>query len=117
MDLQNYDVLAEAVDDSDNLLTIQMDILRDIHGAGRLGKHVRENISDELRSNGLGHYPEELPSSQYNSVRIYRLGSPAGRLIEAVTEPGADNDETIRTAINKDAQQAIDRVQELVCDL
>lgn len=115
---EDYDALADLVDQHDDVLTVEMRLLRDVHDVGRLGKHVRENISKKLNGVGLGHFPkDELPSSQYNDVRLYRLGSPAGSLIEAVVEPGEENDREIQKAVNSDARETIERVKELVCDV
>ena len=114
----NYDELVELVDANEDVFTVKMGSLRDAHDVGRLGKHVRKNISKRLRSQGLGHYPkDELPSSQHDEVRIFRLGTPTGDLIQAVTQPGTENDEAIRSTVNSDAQARLDRVKELVCDL
>jgi len=61
-----------------------MDTLKKIEGAGRLGVHVRNAISRSLESYGLGHLPQELPSTQEDPVRLYLLGSPVADVIKAV---------------------------------
>jgi hypothetical protein len=48
MKISNYEQLAEAVEKNRGVLTFQMGKLRDIHGAGKLGVNVIENIHDEL---------------------------------------------------------------------
>jgi len=64
-----------------------MDTLKKIEGAGRgqdVGVHVRNAISRSLESYGLGHLPQELPSTQEDPVRLYLLGSPVADVIKAV---------------------------------
>lgn len=116
--IKDYNDVAEKVDDNDGVISIGMDVLKRVHGVDRLGRIVRENISENLNGRGLGHYPKEgLPSSQYDDVRIYRRNSQIGKLIEAVTEPGESEDELIRGMVDSGTEQTIERIQELVCDL
>lgn len=116
-EIDTYRDLKTAVDGNGGLATIKMRLLADVHGVGRLGNRVRDNISNKLDGEGLGHYPEpKLPSSQHKQVRIYSKGSPAGRLISAVLDPGHKSDEEIRRTINSDAEETLERVRELVCD-
>lgn len=61
--------------DTNNPVTVRMFALREAYGAGRLGVHVRRNISDELSGLGLGHFPAELPDDQEKLVRLFKLGS------------------------------------------
>lgn len=82
--------------------------------AGKLGVHVRAGISDSLRQHGLGHYPPELPNYQWDEVRIYRQGTPVGRLIEAVLSVSANNDEVIRDLAGSDASANLVKIRELV---
>lgn len=110
-----YDELREEVEKSGGVLTVSMGVLRDAHGAGKLGVNVRANISKELRRRGLGHSPEDLPVYQHEAVRIWLMGSPAGDLIEAVFDTGTATDQTIREAVESDASDVLDKVRELVC--
>ena len=114
-DLKDYDDLREYVDELGGVATVGMLLLRDLHGAGKLGVHVRAGISNELKKVGLAHAPEELPGYQYDAVRLYVMGSAAGQLIEAVLEPSADLDERIREAANDTSTEILTKVRELVC--
>lgn len=111
----DYDELRQAITDNSGVLTIDMGTLRDAHKAGKLGIHVRANISRELRSRGIGHMPEELPAYQHERVRLWLMGTPAGDLIESVLKIGSDSDATIREAAESDATDVLERVRELVC--
>jgi hypothetical protein len=95
-------------------MTVTMGALRDAHGAGRLGIHVRTNISKELATRGLGHYPTELPDNQWQSVRVFKNGTPAADLINAVVQPDPKNDQAIRKALDADAQKVLDKIRELI---
>lgn len=113
--INSLDELRGAVEGADDVLTVPMVVLRDAHGAGRLGIHVRANISKALRSLGLGHYPDPLPDSQWEQVRVYRLGTPTADLVDAVLNPSDEHDEFIREAIGGEAADTLDRVRELIC--
>jgi hypothetical protein len=114
-DFQSYKELGDLVQSNGDVLTIRMEQLRHVHGAGKLGVHVRAGISDSLRQHGLGHYPPELPNYQWDEVRIYKQGTPVGRLIEAVLSVSANNDEVVREMAGSDASATLVKIRELVC--
>jgi hypothetical protein len=113
--LADLEDLKAAVEGSGGVQTFPMDVVRDAYGAGRLGIHVRTNITRALQGMGLGHYPPVLPDSQYERVRIYKLGTPVSDLISAVLTPGEDGDERIRELSTGTANETLERVRELVC--
>ncbi len=115
-DIKSLDQLRQVVEENEGVLTITMEHLRDAHGAGRLGVHVRTSISKALLGRGLGHFPEELPAYQENPVRIYKLGSRVADLIDAVLKPNPDNDEQLRRAGGGDAEAVLDNIRALVCE-
>lgn len=80
--LNTWPEVVEAVDSSNGVAVVTMETLRDIDGYGRLGGTVRANIRNKLATIGLGTIREELPSDGAASLLIYRLGTPAGHLIE-----------------------------------
>ncbi|MFJ5122248.1 hypothetical protein [Kitasatospora sp. NPDC088548] len=110
----SYDDLREAVLADDGLHTVDMGTLRDIQGAGRLGVHVRDAITRSLQSHGMGHIPGELPSNQYDEVRLYLLGSPIGDIIKAVLSPSAKGDDALRAVNASEAQDQLRRIREIV---
>lgn len=95
-------------------MTVSVGSLRDTHGAGRLGVHVRANIHNELAGRGIGHFPAEIPDNQDQPVRVYKKGTPAGELIDAVLRPGNGQDKKIRDAVQSDAQRILEKIRELV---
>lgn len=112
---QDLQEIKNRVEAEGGVATFKMLDVRDAHGAGRLGVHVRSSISKSLLGMGLGHFPPELPDWQEDQVRIYKLGSPAADLIGAVLKPGSEGDELIRSAISGDAQGILDQVREIIC--
>src|SRR4051794_40487060 len=106
-----YDEIRERVSDQGGVMTISMGELRDAHGAGKLGIHVRTNISKELRRRGLNHAPEDLRVYQHETVRVWLMGSPAGDLIEAVNSISPESDQAIRDAVESNAADVLDRVR------
>ncbi|MDB6146545.1 MAG: hypothetical protein JWO45_209 [Spartobacteria bacterium] len=103
------------LDQNNGVLTVKMAIVRDAHGAGRLGIHVRKNISDKLASLGVGHFPVELPENQDANVRLYCLGTPVAALIKAVLFPDAANDAKILDVVGGDAEKILIKIRDLVC--
>src|SRR5882757_3964454 len=111
--MSSYDEIAEQVDASGGLYVTRMEELRDAHRAGRLGVNVREAISDRLRSRGIGHLPGELPSYQEEEVRLYRLGDPIGKVIEAVLRPSDTGDQVLRHGVGSTATDILAKVRAL----
>lgn len=114
--MDSYNDLSRDVDGDGGLVTTTMEQLREIHGAGRLGKHVRDAISQQLAAHGLGHLPVELPSYQENEVRVYRLGSPIGKVIDAVQKPNSGGDAVLRGVGGDTSADVLAKVRELVCE-
>jgi len=113
--LNTYADLAEQTAARGDVLNVEMK-LRDIHGAGKLGVHVAQNISDRLNSLGMGHFPEVLPQQQWEQVRIYIRGSAVGKLIEAALTINSSSNRTLRDAANNEDSQVVKKIRELVCD-
>lgn len=115
-EFSDLDELTEELVRNNGVLTVEAWQVRDAYGAERLGAQVRANITAALRGHGIGHYPEEFPDRQWTPVRLYKVDSPAGRLIDAVLHPGTGPDQTIREAGSGQASQILSRIRELVCD-
>ena len=113
--IKSYSELKRAVENTANVTTITMQTLREIHGVGRLGKHVIDGISKELEGVGLKSYPAELPANQWETVRIYKAGTPVADLISAVTNPSEETDAVLREYVEGDQQEILNKVRELVC--
>ena len=114
--MDNYDQLAQKVDSAQGVLTVTMGTLRDTHGMDRLGVHVARNIGIELNNRGLGHFPDELPLSQHEQVRVYRKSTTAGKAIIAAFSLGKKHDEMLRSLDDVGSQAILDKVRELVCE-
>jgi len=112
---QDLDELAEAVK-KHGTLSLSMALVRDAHGAGRLGVTVRQNISNALDGRGIGHYPPELPDNQNEWVRLTQKGTALAELVYAVLDPNESNDDVLRSAVNNEDQAVIQQIRELVCD-
>lgn len=107
--------LRNQVLDHGGVITLGMASVRDAYGAKRLGPQICQNISDKLRGLGIGHVGE-IPEHRTHDVRFFHIGSPVGRLIEAVMHPGEANDDRIREIAAGDEADTLDRIRELVCD-
>src|SRR5262245_28479743 len=109
------DDLKAEVEENGGVKSFAMWKVRDAYGAGRLGVHVRTNISKQLQGMGLGHFPENLPDSQDATVRVFKLGSPVADVIDAVLRPGTAGDEKLKDAAGGNAEDVLAQVRELVC--
>src|SRR6266478_2669026 len=109
-----YQELKQMVDGQDGVSSVNMETLRDLHGAAKLGIHVRDNISKALAGNGLGHFPNPLPDRQHDLVRVYTLGSKVGDLINAALNVGSANDTTLRKATPNGDGKILDKIRELL---
>src|SRR4029077_15971729 len=80
------------------VLTVSAGALRDALGKGRLGRHVRTEITRRLEELGLDYRCDGQPDREWKNVRVYRRGSRAGEVIRAVLEqePKPEDDELLR---------------------
>jgi hypothetical protein len=113
---ESLEQLRDAVVEAGGVLTTRMEFVRDAYGKGRLGVHVRDNISKSLAGLGLGHFPRALPDRQWALVRIYKMGSPIADLIDAVLEPSPAHDSELKQAMGGGAAAILAQVKELVCN-
>lgn len=94
----------------DGVLRVLMSDLRDLSGYQRLKVHVVAAISRQLRSNGLDHLPTDLPRDQNQHVVVFRAGSEAGAVINAVRN-GTSSEEAERAfrKLNTSGSIKVDR--------
>lgn len=111
---KSYDQLVADVEAKGSVATYSMAVLRDIEGAGKLGTHVRKAISQQLRAHGLDHLPEDLPTYQEQSVRIFKRGTRVHRVIEAVLRPSDVGDSVLRSIQNDDAREKIEQIERIL---
>lgn len=109
----SYEDLRKAVANDGGLHTTTMDVFKDLEGAGRLGVNVRARISRELASHGMGHFPADLPANQWETVRLYLLGSPIADVVAAVRRPGEKGDEILRSVASSDAQEKLRQIRDI----
>lgn len=108
---KSWEALKKAVDAGGGVLRVMMWDLRFLEDAGRLGVHVRASISRKLLGLGLAHLPEDLPSYQEQSVVLYRLGTPAAAVIDAISGDGTEEAEAalrrLNTSLDSEKLQAV----------
>jgi hypothetical protein len=92
MAVWDWDAIVNRVEEGSGVATVTMEQLRDASGYKKLGKFVCEEIHEKLTGMGLGTVPRQLPSRQYEPIRIYKRATPVGHLIELALNPGASND-------------------------
>ena len=114
--MDDFEGLKKQVEAEGGLHATTMETLREIHGAGRLGKHVRDAISGELAAHGMGHLPEDLPPYQEMAVRVFRLGTPIADAVNAVLHPSTGGDQVLRQMGAAQGQDILKKIRELVCE-
>jgi hypothetical protein len=117
--MSDWDQIKQDVEDNDNVLTVNMERLRDAYGVGRLGVNVVSKISGELAGLGLGHIPETLPTYQHEQVRLYKKGTRVGDTIDMILSPGQKKDQTIAERFSEDGPDyahIVEQVRELVAE-
>lgn len=110
--VSSYAEMREVVQSQHGGLAVtSMQQLRDLGNAGRLGKHVRDRISQSLQDHGLGHLPAELPNDQSAEVRVYVTASAIGQVIEAVLRPSQSGDARLRNVGSEDVVKKLSEVR------
>lgn len=108
MGFANWDELRTTVEQKGNILTVNMDDLKNLQNVKKLGKNVCKDISESLKREGIFHVPEELPTHKDDKVRLYRKDTKIGKLIESVIVPGKKNDEYLATLFPEESQECND---------
>jgi hypothetical protein len=85
-EISDWNGLLTAVESNEGVHRVTVETLRRLEGRQRVGKHILSTIEEKLRTLGLGHLPKELPNRQQQTVLLYRVGTPASVLIQAVQE-------------------------------
>jgi len=114
MAFRTYQELADSAHSNGGLAVVDMGTLRDLDGAGKLGKYVRDRISKALAAQGLGHFPEDLPIYQHEVIRVYERSSVIGRVVAAVLHPSKKGDENLRSLGGSDDHELVEQVRKLV---
>jgi hypothetical protein len=108
-----FDEIKQEVVEAGGVKTFKMERLRDLYGKDKLGKYVREGISNGLAQIGLSH--SELPTYAWDEVRIYAQGSPVASLLKAATTVSEAGDEVLREAASREEGRILQQIRELVC--
>jgi hypothetical protein len=95
---ESYEDLKQQLTWNKGVLSVPMSVLRDLEGVNRLGKNVVQSIEANLKRQGIAHDPNNLPGDASKFARLYIKGTGAGKLIDAVLNPGKAADEVIQTA-------------------
>ncbi|WP_067459768.1 hypothetical protein [Actinomadura macra] len=114
--MTSYEGLRDAVVANEGIFQATMAELKAIKGAGRLGVHVRDAISRELASHGMGHLPAQLPPNQEDEVRLFLLGSAVADIVNAVLHPSDRGDRSLRRLGTSRADELLQQIRELVCE-
>lgn len=115
-DIQNRRDLKEYIETKGGVASVEMWIVRNAHGHDRLGKHVRHKIAQDLAGAGLNYYHEsgEMPDDQRALLRIYKQGTRAAEIIEAVLSVSFASDATIRGAAADESKDTLETIRKLI---
>ncbi|MYV99088.1 hypothetical protein [Streptomyces sp. SID3343] len=121
--VKSWEGLRNAVEASGGVLRVVMWLLRDLEQAGRLGVHVRASISRRLDGLGLAHLPADVPGEQYAVITLYKRGTPAAAVVDAVFRDGSSKAAEValrRMNTSRDAEKlqvVTEKVEELAAIL
>lgn len=117
----NMQDVAQAAEENGDLLAVSLLDLRQALGYDRLGVRVLRWIADGLDGEGLGFFPQWVLDGEVNNaprahdvVRVYRKGTPLGKVIDAVLDPTNRGDELLRQSGSGDAASTLERIRELL---
>jgi len=116
MSYNNLKEVRDEVEKHGDVLSLKVEELRVAYGAGRMGIHVATAISDELAGMGIGHWPADIPIYSYEWVRLYKLGSAVGKVMQAILDFGEDQDELLRQVATGEDAAIVRRIREIVCN-
>jgi len=98
--LTNVDNLAKRVARNGGVLLVEMGDLRKLLSVGRLGPNVCKEISNRLRSVGLQHTPDPLPTYQHLWSIVFQAGTDFARRADAILRPSPEKKEIIKKLIS-----------------
>jgi hypothetical protein len=58
----------------------------------------------------------EHETDSWQQVRLYKLGTPVGDILNAANNPGYEGDDTLRDLAAGDAIERLRQIRALVCD-
>lgn len=112
--------IASDCDDGGGIIRVTLGDLREAVDAGKLGRWVLQEISEELAAAGLGYFPKALLDDneeprQHQEIRVYRRGaSTLARTIDAVLDPSSRGDEVLRDLGNDETRETLAQIRRLV---
>lgn len=113
-EIQTMEELKKRVISNRGIVSVQMDELKRIFNAGKLGVNILGTISKTLRDEGLGHIPYNLPKYQHEWIRVYLIGSEVGNIITAANKVGEEYDSILRKAVERDDADVLQKIRELI---
>ena len=84
------------LDENADVVTLSLKDLKGVASIGRLGGKIRFLIEQALRRNDIGFFPDPLPTSDTENIRLYRLGTKAAQVMIAATTLGEESDAKLR---------------------
>ena len=101
---KDFEQIRREVVEAGGIKHYKMQTLRDASPYRKLGPGVNQEISDALQQKSLDH-SDPLPMYQHEGVYVHEQGTPAARLIMAVTgPPSPDGVKAILEAVSPDAK-------------
>jgi hypothetical protein len=117
----NMKDVAAATEENGDLLALTLLNLRMALGYERLGVRVLGSIASSLEGEGLGYFPEWVLDGEANTapragdvVRVFKKGSPVGKVISAVLEPSNVGDNLLRENLGGDSAATLGKIRELL---
>lgn len=107
--------IRESVIENGGVKTVTVAELRIAIGKGKMGTHVAQEIKENLGKLNLGHYPENIPTSQNENVLLFDKSNHVNKIIHAVIDPSPDTDHILTNLQGGSSQ--LQQVRDLVDQL
>ena len=122
--MSTYEDIAQKVEENGGVVTFRAQVLREAQKAGRLTERINTEIQRSLAGVGLATVPKEaylMPTNQWELVRVYKVDSGVGRVIDAVftldNQDRADAADTlIASSVGGNATQLLQKIRDLLGD-
>lgn len=118
MDYKNMQEIANAIPE-ESLLVVSLGQLRQAAGYERLGRGVLDELSTQLRGQGVDYFPastvDDNPQPRAtDEIRLVRIADQIGKIVKAVQEPTEAGDEILKNVSSNEAASILQKVKLLV---
>lgn len=122
--MTTYEDISRKVEEKGGVATFHAQALREAQGAGRLTERINSEIQRSLLGMGLATVPNAaylMPTNQWDVVRVYKVDSSVGRVIDAILsldslDRAEEADALIVSSVGGNATQLLQKIRDVLSD-